>query len=220
MPKITIKCVCGEIFQPDIDLERYKEELSRTGLIPLLISHKDHFVTVYLDKNGAVRGVERIILVDDDTTTQVASEEFDVQAIQNIVLDLAKDVDPSEEYEKYVSILLFKIKQPEALFVAGEIIGRRMWSKWREAILRMGAKYVPKLDLIIKTELKPILDKVGKASLHGNNEIVITNCTAPQFVVGLAQGVLNAISSAAKSDIKIKIEYSIEANNVMLTVIT
>ncbi|TXT55895.1 MAG: hypothetical protein BAJATHORv1_30278 [Candidatus Thorarchaeota archaeon] len=220
MPKITIKCVCGEIFQPDIDLERYKEELSRTGLIPLLVSHKDHFVTVYLDKNGSVRGVERIILVEDDTTTQVASEEFDIQSIQKTVLDLAKDVDPSEEYEKYVSILLFKIKQPEALFVAGEIIGRRMWMKWREAILRLGAKYVPKLDLIIKTELKPLLDKVGTANLHGNNEVLITNCTAPQFVVGLAQGVLNAISAAAKSDIRIKIEYSIEANNVMLTVVT
>lgn len=218
MTKLLIKCVCGEIFQPEVDLNQYQDDLNKSGIVPLLISHKNHFVTVYVDKNGSVRGVERIILVEENTTTQVVSDGMPLESIQQIVMDLEKEVDPNKDYTRYVSLLLFKIKSPEALFVAGEMVGRRMWMKWREAILRLGAKYVPKLDLIIKSELKPILDKAGDANPHGEQGVLITNCTAPQLVVGIAQGVLNAISTAAKGEFSIKIEYSIEGNNVLLTV--
>ena len=93
-----------------------------------------------------------------------------------------------------------------------------MWTKWRDSILKLGAKYTPQIDLIIKSELKPILDKTGETDLLSEKGILIRNCNAPQFVVGIAQGVLNAISAAAKGDISIRIEYSIEGNNVMLTV--
>ncbi len=218
MVKIIVKCVCGEVFQPEINLERYREDLEKSGLVPLLVPHKDHFVTVYVDKNGSVRGVERIILVEEDMTTQVASDDLDLNTIQQTALELEKEVDPNKDFTRYVSLLVFRIKSPEALFIAGETIGRRMWTKWREPILRLGAKYVPQLNLIIKSELKPILDKSGDANLQSDQEILITNCTAPQFVVGIAQGVLNAVSTAAKGDFSIKIEYLVEGNNVMLTV--
>lgn len=218
MTKLQVQCTCGEIFYPEVDLDQYQSILAESGIVPLLLPHKNHFVTVYVDNNGAVRGVERIILVEENMAPQVVSEEMTLQAIQEIVLDMEKEVDPNKNYSRFISLLLFKIKNPEDLFVAGEIIGRRMWIKWRDAILRLGAKYVPQIDLIIKSELKPILEKAGETDLLHEKGILIRNCNAPQFVVGIAQGVLNAVSAAAKGDISIRIEYSVEGNDVMLTV--
>ncbi len=206
------------MFYPEVDLEPYQKILSESGIVPLLLPHEDHFVTVYVDKNGSVRGVERIILVDENIAPQVVSGEMTLEAIQEISLEMEEQVDPNKDYSRFISLLLFKIKNPEDLFVAGEIIGRRMWTKWRDSILRLGAKYVPQIDLIIKSELKPVLDRTGETDLLSEKGILIRNCNAPQFVVGIAQGVLNAISTAAKGDLSIRIEYSIEGNNVMLTV--
>ena len=218
MTKLTVKCICGEVFYPDVDLAQYRQDTNDSGIIPLLVPHKDHFVTIYVDKNGSVRAVERIILVDENVAPHVVSDDKSIEDIQKISLDLEKQVDPNKDYSRYISLLLFQIKNPEALFAAGVFTGVRMWTKWRASILKLGAKYTPQIDLILKSELKPILDKAGDADLHGDKGILIRNCDAPEFVVGLAQGVLNAVSSAAKGDFSIKIEYSIEGKNVMLTV--
>jgi hypothetical protein len=218
MTKLTVKCICGEVFYPEVDLAQYQIENSESGIVPLLLPHKDHFVTAYVDQNGVVRGVERIILVEENVAPQVVSDDMSLEDIQKIADDLTEQVDPNKDYSRFISLLLFQVNNPEALFAAGVYIGLQMWTRWRASILKLGAKYSPQLDLILKSELKPILDKAGETNLHGEKGILIRNCDAPQFVVGLAQGVLNAVSAAAKGDFTIKIEYSIEGNNVMLTV--
>ncbi len=83
----------------------------------------------------------------------------------------------------------------------------------------MGAKYVTSLNLIIKSELKPILEKSGKTRLVKDTGIEVTECVAPQFVVGIAQGVLNAVSEVTEEKLTVKFAYQIQGNSVTLSVI-
>ncbi|MDF1537955.1 MAG: hypothetical protein P1Q69_03540 [Candidatus Thorarchaeota archaeon] len=219
MAKITVKCVCGEIFEAILAADRLEREFERTSLVPIVIPHKDHFVTVYIDKNHSVRSVERVILVEEDRAPVILSEESNIGEAEQIALGLTKEANPNKEYNKFISLLLDKIKSPETLFRAGEVIGRHMWMNWREAILKMGARYVTSLDLILKSELKPILDRAGKTELIGDTGILITECAGPQFVVGVAQGVLTAVSEATEEKISVKFAYQIEDSSVSLTLI-
>ncbi len=219
MATITVKCICGEIFETSLAADRLDREFERTSLVPVVLPHKDHFVTVYIDKNHCVRSVERVILVEEDRAPVILSEESNIEEVEQIALGLAKEANPNKEYNKFISLILDKIKSPETLFRAGEVIGRHMWRNWREAILKMGARYATSLDLIIRSELKPMLDHAGKTELLGDTGILITECAAPQFVVGVAQGVLNAVSEATEEKITVKFAYQIQGNSVSLTVI-
>lgn len=220
MVELTIQCFCGETFNYDIEIDSFSEELSKSGIIPLIVPHKDHFVTIYVDREMKVRSVERVILVEQERSPVVVSESLSDEKISEIVNSIEKEADPNKDYYKFVSSLLFQVQMPEALFIAGRIVGYSMWKEWRKPILDLGATYQPKTDLIIKSELKPILDKAGTTKFLEKNTIEIQGCIAPQFVVGLTQGILNAISEASDQKIDIKIGYHIMGESVTLNLKT
>ncbi|MFW9919433.1 MAG: hypothetical protein ACFFED_07525 [Candidatus Thorarchaeota archaeon] len=219
MVKLTIKCVCDVIFSTEISEARLDQVLSTTSLAALVLPHNDHFVTIYVDRNYSVRNVERVILVDEDRAPVVISESPESGQVSQILAQILKDENPNKNYNRFISVLLSKLKSPDALFVAGEEIGKRMWLEWRDPILRMGARYQTSLDLIIKSELKPILDKSGKTKLVGDQGIEVDECAAPQFVVGLAQGVLNAVSQVTEEKITVKFAYQILEDSVSLSIL-
>jgi hypothetical protein len=219
MAQLTVKCICGEVFKPIVSDERLEEIFKTSSLAPLVLPHKDHFVTIYVDKNLDVRNVERVILIEEDRAPLVISSEIENGNIQKLVTDLQKDANPSKNYDKFLSALLSKVKSPEVLFAAGEVVGKKMWLDWRKPILQMGAKYTTSIDLIIKSEIKPILEKAGESELIGNTGIEVKDCSAPQFVVGLAQGVLNAVSASTEEKLTMKFAYQIVGDSVTLTVL-
>ncbi|TFH03570.1 MAG: hypothetical protein E4H14_16525, partial [Candidatus Thorarchaeota archaeon] len=100
MAKLSVRCICGEMFYPEVNLDLYHNLVSDSGIIPLLLPHQDHFVTAYVDKNGSVRAVERIILVGENIAPQVVSGEMTLQTIQDIALELEMEVDPNKNYSR------------------------------------------------------------------------------------------------------------------------
>ncbi len=218
MVVLTIRCVCGENFTYEVNLESLLHEFETTGLLPLMIPHKDHFVTAYIDKQFKIRSVERVILINrEQHSTVISTDKLSEVEIHEILNEIKQEFNPNKNYFKFISALLFKFKEPEALFISGKQIGFEMWLELRKAIIKLGATYQPDVSLILKTELKPILDKTGDTKLITDNHLEIDNCIAPQFVVGLAQGILIAISNTAKEKMDIKIEYDIGNEVVNLT---
>lgn len=220
MVELTIRCVCGENFNYNLNITPLLQELESVGLLPLIISHKDHFVTVYIDRQLKIRSVERVILVDKDQRTTVStSESLTENEIKEIINEIKSESNPNKDYFKFVSALLYKIQEPEALFIGGKQIGYEMWMELRNPIIKLGATYQPIIDLILKSELKPILDKAGKVKLNKNNQLVVDQCIAPQFVIGLAQGILLGIGEIAEEKLNIKIEYEIKEDMVSLVLL-
>ncbi len=215
---IRVHCICGNVFTTTIEPETIDPSFRKAGLLPILLSHEDHLVTVYLDPNYAVRSVERVILVEDSKPTELVTSAIDVEALEKTVRDTWAQNPPMKDYGRFMAVLIYQLKNAEALFAAGEMVGRRMWREWRADILKMGAQYVPAIDLIIKTELRPLLDRMGKTRLISQNELEINEVISPHFIVGIAQGVLNAVAESASVTINVKIKYTLGINSVHLSI--
>lgn len=220
MVELLINCSCGSVFQYNLNLETIATELEKIGVLPIIVPHEDHFVTVYIDRELKIRSVERVILVEDERSSVVVTETLTEEKILKVVNEIEQETSPNKDYFKFASSLLYRIQDPQALFIAGRYVGNKMWKEKRKGILSMGGVYKPALELIVKSELKPILDKTGKTKLSGNTSLEITNCIAPQFIIGLAQGILNALSESASRKIGIKIAYEITGNSVTLSLKT
>ncbi|MHA1630201.1 MAG: hypothetical protein ACTSXO_00955 [Candidatus Heimdallarchaeota archaeon] len=217
MADLVIKCICGETFTYSINLAPFIEEFETAGEIPLIIPHKDHFVTAYIDRQFKIKSVERIIMVDKhQRSTIVSSETISENEIKRIIDNVKQEINLHKDYLGFAQKILDIIQEPEALFIAGRQMGYEMWREMRKSILKLGATYQPKINLILKTELKPILDKTGKTRLEKDNQLEVDQVIAPQLVVGLAQGILLAIGETAEEKMDIKIEYTIEGNKVDL----
>lgn len=216
MTSIMVRCTCGQVFEYTIDnLEKLTKEWASSGVMPLIIPHGDHFVTAYLDKQGIVRSVEKVILVNNQKSSNVV-EILPEGEVLELVREIRKEYNPSKQYYKFVSSLLQKTNSPESLFKAGQLVGLRMWNKKRESILKLGAKYILKVELLMKSELLSILEMTGETELKGENTLKISRCIAPQFIVGLAQGIIDAILKASGDLVEIKIEYEISGDIVSL----
>ncbi|MCF2144510.1 MAG: hypothetical protein K9W42_12490 [Candidatus Heimdallarchaeota archaeon] len=217
MADLVIKCICGETFTYSINLAPFIEEFETAGEIPLIIPHKDHFVTAYIDRQFKIKSVERIIMVDKhQRSTIVSSETISENEIKRIIDNVKQEINLHKDYLGFAQKILDIIQEPEALFIAGRQMGYEMWREMRKSIIKLGATYQPKINLILKTELKPILDKTGKTRLEKDNQLEVDQVIAPQLVVGLAQGILLAIGETAEEKMDIKIEYTIEGNKVDL----
>jgi hypothetical protein len=217
MVEITIHCVCGEAFNYTIpDPNRLKSEWDSTGVVPLIVPHKDHFVTIYLDKELKIRSIERVILVDNNSASSVI-ETTPEKDIKTIISDLSKKYNLLKQFDKFSSALFFQVNEPENLFVAGRIVGSFLWKHKRDEFIKMGAKYQPDVDLIVKSELRPILERTGNLKLEAENQLTISECIGPSFAIGIAQGVLNAISEVLEHKMNVKIEYKTQGDVVNLT---
>ncbi|TXT58593.1 MAG: hypothetical protein BAJALOKI2v1_340025 [Promethearchaeota archaeon] len=219
MPKITFKCSCGDSITYEIDPESIENELKRVSIVPILISHKDHFITAYVDHNYQVRSVERIILVKDDESSVVVKTSMDKSDIISKVEDIKKKKDPSKEFLSFLSLLLSEIKEPENLFIAGRKIGKYLWNKRREPMIKLGASFKVDPTLVLKNEISPIYKDIVKIKNLDSEEktIVIRESISPQLMIGIAQGILDAISDYMEKKIDIALEYQMSGGTVFLT---
>lgn len=218
MPKITFKCSCGESITHDIDPESIENEIKRVSIVPILISHKDHFITAYIDHNYHVRSVERIILVKDDKSSVVVKTSLDKSEINEKVERIKKKKDPSKEFFSFLSLLISEIKEPENLFIAGRRIGHYLWKKRREPIIKLGASFKVDPNLVLQNEISPIYKDILKIkNLEIEKKtIVVRDSISPQFMIGLAQGILDAISEYMEKKVKIALEYVMSGGTVFL----
>lgn len=218
MAVISIKCSCGETISYEIDPESLKSEFERLGVVPILVPHEDHFVTVYVDSNLAVRSVERVVLVKDAESSVIVKAKSGEEDINALVGKIMQRNDPYKKFVAFMSQLLNEVTNPESLFSAGRIVGKYIWTKRREPILKMGVAFKLSADLLIKNEIMPAFEKIGKVDyLKGEATIVIKDAISPGFIVGMAQGILDGIQEYMKQQMNIKIEYIISGSTVILT---
>ena len=219
MIKITLKCSCGEIIDYEFDAENIKREFGRLGVVPILVSHKDHFITAYVDRNLKVRSIERVILVRDDKSSVIVKSTIDKDSIIKIVDDIKRKRDPSKEFYSFLSLLIAEVKDPENLFLAGRQIGLYLWNKKREPLIKLGASFLTDPTLLLNNEITPIYQKIAKVEkLNSDNKtIVIKESISPQFIIGVAQGIIDAISNYMNKQGNIMLEYNMSGETVFLT---
>jgi len=219
MPKIRLKCSCGENITYFLDPEDLASEFQTKGVVAILIPHTDHFITVYVDKNYTVRGMERVVLVRDQNSSVVVKSSKNID-VDQIVGDLINKNDPSKRFIKFLSQVVDVIKAPEDLFVAGRKVGSYCWGKRRDPIIKMGANFTIDPELILKNEIVPIFDKIVKIEkIKGdNNSVMLKESISPQFIVGATQGILDAIQDYMKdSAMNIQIEFTMTGTTIFLT---
>ena len=219
MPKIRLKCSCGENISYFVDPNDLNKEFGNKGVVAILIPHNDHFITVYVDKKFAVRGMERVILIKDQNSSVVVKSSKTLDTFQ-IVDDIMKKSDPFKHFLKFLSQLIDIVKTPEDLFIAGRKVGKYLWDRRREPIIKMGAVFTIEPELILKNEIVPIFDKIVKIEkIKGDNQsIMLKETISPQFIIGATQGILDAIQDYMKgSTISIQIEFTMTGTTIFLT---
>lgn len=219
MPKIRVKCSCDENITYFIEPEDIEKEFGNKGVVAVLIPHKDHFITVYIDKNYTVRGMERVVLVKDQNSSVVVKSSKTIDTVQ-IVEDLMKKNDPFKHFIRFLSQLIKLIEAPEDLFISGRKVGKYLWNKRREPIIKMGATFTIQPELILKNEILPIFDKFVKIErIKGDSQSVMLKETiSPQFIMGAIQGILDAIQGYMnEAEMNIQIEFTMTGTTIFLT---
>ncbi len=219
MRTLAILCTCGERFNYEIDPTNIESELGERGIAPLLVSHGDHFITLYIDRNYSVRSVEKVLLATGRTETVHAStSEMSPQEIKEKTMQLIKDTDPEKSHIAFFSKIASIFHTSDELFAAGRHTGYQLWVKKRQTLLKLGAHFKLDPDLVISNELKPIFDKLGKTKyLKGEKTLAIQEVISPQFFLGIAQGILDAIHAHVENrDMIIEIEHNILENTLFL----
>ncbi|TFG01060.1 MAG: hypothetical protein EU541_00280 [Promethearchaeota archaeon] len=219
MTSIRFECTCGEIITYEIDPKSIETELNLSSIVPILVSHNDHFVTVYVDKNYNVRGIERIILVKDNESSVVVKTKMPQAEIIKKVEKIKAKKDPSKEFLAFLSLLLSEIQEPENLFIAGKKIGHYLWNKRREPVIKLGASFKIDPKLVLKNEIAPIFKNISDIEdiKSEDKTIVIKDTISPQFIIGIAQGIINAISEYMEKKFNIVLEYVMSGETVFLT---
>ena len=218
MADLEIECTCGDTFIYNINLAPFLHEFESSNTIPIIVPHKGHFITVHIDEYFKVKKVEKIIMVDKQLRSTIASTvSLTEEQILEVITKIKKKIDPSKKHKEFATQINKEINEPEALFIAGKSIGYEMWKKFRKSIIELGARYQPIINLILKTEIKPVLDKIHKTKLVKDNQLEIYDSTIPELVIGNAQGILLGIGESAIEKMDIKIEYEITKNKVTLT---
>lgn len=218
MKKILLDCVCNEKFSYEIDIDQLNPEFGNSGILPILVTHKDHFITVYLDKNFNPRSIERVLLVQDQEASVVVRSSTSFNVEENVRERMKKD-DPNSHFMRFLSKIIQDFNKPEDLFIAGRLTGHYLWQKKREPILKMGATFSIEPELVLKTEIIPIFQKSAKINVVQDDKqsIVLKDTLSPQFMIGLAQGILDAIQAYMKT-VSIVIEYVMSGSTIFLTI--
>ncbi len=219
MKTLAILCTCGEKFNYEIDPTNIEPELGERGIAPILVSHGDHFITLYVDRNYSVRSVEKVLLATGRTETVHASTGgMSPQAIKDKAIQLMKEVDPEKNHIAFFSKVASIFRTSDELFAAGRYTGYELWVRKRQALLKLGAHFKLDPDLVISNELKPIFDKLGKTKyLKKEQTLAVQEVISPQFLLGIAQGILDAIHAHVENrDMIIEIEHNILERTLFL----
>lgn len=182
-----------------------------------------HSFIVYVDRNFTVRDYficDFVIELPNKkkgliTTKSTVDKDF----ITKIVNDIKKRRDPAKEFYSFLSILITEVMGSENLFLAGSQIGEYLWNKRREPLIKLGASFITNPQLILKSEIAPIFQKIAKVEkLNSDYKIIIIHeSIVPQFMVGLSQGIIDAISNYMNNQGKIVLEYLMSEETVSLT---
>ncbi len=220
MRTLAILCACGERFNYKIDPASVESELGERGIAPILVSHGDHFVTLYVDRNYSVRSVEKVLLATGRTETvhAPAGGGMSPPEIKEKISQLMKDIDPEKNHIAFFSRVASIFHTSDELFAAGRYTGYELWIRKRQTLLKLGAHFKLDPELVISNELKPIFDKLGKTKyLKGEKTLAIQEVISPQFFLGIAQGILDAIHAHVENrDMVIEIEHNILENTLFL----
>ncbi len=221
MALLNINCICGEKIDYEVNPESLKEEFSKMGVIPILISHGDHFVTVYIDKDLAIRSVERVILIQDDKSSVVVKSSLKEEDLIAILNELKQKNDPLKNYIRFIRSLTERIKVPEQIFIIGRMIGSEAWLKRREPIIKMGASFKVEVLLLLKNELKPIYDLIASTEEPKGDKktLIIKEGISTQFIIGMAQGILDSLQNYMDKQKSVRLEYFTNNDNVYLTLL-
>lgn len=220
MKELQIKCPCGESFQYSLNPEdpRLKTSLSRRE--PILVSHKDHFITITFNKDLEPIKIERVITLQTDFPSSFINYE-PTSNVEQTVNHVIRLIDPRFHFIEYLSEILQEINDSEGLFLAGRLTGKYLWKKRREPILKLGATFEPDPALIVKIEIIPIFNRTAKVNVLQEDKFsfVLQNTLSPNFMIGMAQGIIDAIQSFSDNQVSIKYEYILSGSNVFLRVI-
>ena len=87
-------------------------------------------------------------------------------------------------------------------------------------ILKMGAAFKVSPELILKSEIIPVYEKIAKIKVVQDEKesIVLHDTLSPQFTIGVAQGILDAIQSYMNQKVTIKVEYVMSGSTVFLNI--
>ena len=219
MVDIQILCSCNEIFSFPINLEDIQDDLEKNGIASVLIPHEDHFITAYIDKNLTVRSVEKVIIMRGRSATPIASKtSIEEEQVKSTVLEILKTVDPEKNHLGFLAQVAKHFTRPEEIFLAGKFTGFELWYRKREKIIKLGAEFTLGPEIVLTAELKPIYDKIAKTKyLKKEKTLVLQEIISPQFFIGIAQGVLDAIRQYANNpNITIKIDPTILERAIFL----
>lgn len=215
----NILCSCGKSIDYEFNPAAIESEYRRKTLAALLVPHEDHFVTVYIDRNNVVRGIEQVILVKKDDSSVVVKTSSVRGSVLDRVKVLCKEKNPFKKFFSFLSLLISEITYPEDLFIAGRYIGYMFWNKKREPIIKLGATFKLDPKLLLSKEIVPIFEKLVKVEKisFDKETIVIKDSISPQFIVGAAQGILDGIHEHMNKNIDIAVKYVMSGATVFLT---
>ena len=218
MVQILVKCYCGETISYEIDENSLKSDFERMGIVPILVPHKDHFVTAYVDSQFVVRSVDRGGCRKNAESSVIAKSRAEQQDLDQIVKKYMEKYDPYNNFVFFMSHLLTEVTEPENLLLVGRKVGQYIWNKRREPIIKMGASFKIDPKLLLENEIIPSFEKVTKVEIvKGEDTIVIKDAISAGFMVGMAQGILDAIQNYMKKPVNISLEYIISGTTVFLT---
>ena len=123
------------------------------------------------------------------------------------------------KYNAFLTLLLEQVSDGENLFISGRIVGKNIWNKRREPLIRLGASFQIEPGLVLSNEITPIFEQIGKIERlrTDDNTIIIKNTLSPQFIIGTAQGILDAIHEYMNKKVNISVEYVMSGKTVFLS---
>ncbi len=207
--RIQFICICGESVGYEIDLEILERKMkeSKTGLIQISVPHKDHKVSIYLDKDFAVRGVSEIVDIKEISGAMKEKEErINIEELKEII----NKFDYNKMLDQLISAVSFKYGEEDNAFdLLGFILGSEIWYNMRKRYIEMGAKLSFQPTTILKDEVIPVLKKLSiHATYFKKSGLITMTLKYPtKFYEGLIKGVLDKINSVGLINEKIEVSF-------------
>ncbi|MCF2141174.1 MAG: hypothetical protein K9W44_14035 [Candidatus Lokiarchaeota archaeon] len=221
MKEIRIECPCGEFFSFNFDPQDIKLKTRHSSFPPFLLKHKNHLITVLLDKHYDILRVEQVILLHNSNLSSIILTDENQSNVEQKVNKLIRFIDPRFHFLQFLSKVLQEFKSEEDQFMAGRITGRYLWHKRREPILKMGATFSADPIMILSEEILPIFSKTAQVKVIQENKYsyVLENVISTKFMIGMTQGIVTAIQSFMHTDLPEFLEFVDSGSSIFLSIV-
>ncbi|WP_457559703.1 hypothetical protein [Candidatus Harpocratesius sp.] len=222
MKEIRIECPCGEFFSYKFDPQDLKLKIRHSSFPPFLLKHKNHLITVLLDREYNILRVEQVILLKNSNLKSIILAKENHNNVEESVHKLIRFIDPRFHFLQFLSKVLKEYKSEEDQFIAGRITGRYLWHKRREPILKMGATFSADPTMILSEEILPIFSKTAQVKVIHENKFsyVLENVISTKFMIGMTEGIVNAIQSFMHTDLPEFLEFVVSGSSIFLSIIS